>query len=454
MKRRPRYRDARHPFLVWWRRSAQRVRKKRRPPPNGYAGVRLGPGDAVPVLSSAIEPREFYDRYVATRTPVIVRGGLLRETMATLANDAVLHQVAGECVLNVETREGSESFGRGKKQSMSFSSLLREVSAGSTRHYLTTQELPELASGGEQLVAPPLTELAGCFPLRPPLLPTLVPQSINLWLGRADGSGASSGLHHDYHDNLYCLLKGRKSFRLFSPADAAHLYTHGELLRVHPNGRINYEGHPTAADGRSPDDERREAVQRARREQSEAEQALARAEEAEDNGEPGADEALEAAEQRLEAAMDAVMELEMPAAETARKRRRGQAATDAAAANGADGGDDNSPPPSFSRVVLTAPAAELRARFPRLQHARETRCELRAGDLLYLPCGWFHDVTSYDEHRALNYWFHPPDGESYDDPYSAAEFWEAEFKAASKPQRTMAQSGKKQNAGKKHGRRR
>ena len=108
--------------------------------------------------------------------------------------------------------------------------------------------------------------------------------------------------------------------------------------------------------------------------------------------------------------MDAVMELEMPAAEMARKRRRGQAATDAAAASSADGDDDDSPPPNFSRVVLTAPAAELHARFPRLQHARETRCELRAGDLLYLPCGWWHAVRGSDERNlSINYWFqlHP-----------------------------------------------
>ena len=41
-------------------------------------------------------------------------------------------------------------------------------------------------------------------------------------------------------------------------------------------------------------------------------------------------------------------------------------------------------------------------------------CELKAGEQLYLPCGWFHEVRSYGDsaeggHLALNYWFHPPD---------------------------------------------
>ena len=50
------------------------------------------------------------------------------------------------------------------------------MAAGATQYYLTTQELPELRGGGEQLVGPPLTRLGGCFPLRPPLLPSLIPQ--------------------------------------------------------------------------------------------------------------------------------------------------------------------------------------------------------------------------------------------------------------------------------------
>ena len=167
------------------------------------------------------------------RSPVIVRGGLQAETMAVLDDDAALERAAGDCQLQVEVRSDGEAFGRGNKQRMSFAALLREVAGGSTSFYLTTQELPEIRGGGEQLVAPPLTRLAGCFPLRPPLLPTLVPQSINLWLGRADAAaGASSGLHHDYHDNLYCLLRGRKRFRLFPPSDAAALYTHGRVRRV------------------------------------------------------------------------------------------------------------------------------------------------------------------------------------------------------------------------------
>ncbi len=51
-------------------------------------------------------------------------------------------------------------------------------------------------------------------------------------------AGSSTGLHHDYHDNLYILLRGKKRFRLYPPSLAGRMYVHGELCLVHPNGRI------------------------------------------------------------------------------------------------------------------------------------------------------------------------------------------------------------------------
>lgn len=54
------------------------------------------------------------------------------------------------------------------------------------------------------------------------------------------------------------------------------------------------------------------------------------------------------------------------------------------------------PPPSFSGVQLDLPQAELRRRFPRFPGlAAAAVVVLQAGDMLYLPAGWFHEVTSY-----------------------------------------------------------
>lgn len=55
-------------------------------------------------------------------------------------------------------------------------------------------------------------------------------------------SGSSSGLHHDFHDNLYILLRGSKRFRLFPPRTAPDMYLRGKIRHIYPNGRIVYEG--------------------------------------------------------------------------------------------------------------------------------------------------------------------------------------------------------------------
>lgn len=67
------------------------------------------------------------------------------------------------------------------------------------------------------------------------------------------------------------------------------------------------------------------------------------------------------------------------------------------------------------QVDMALPEADLRRRFPLFPGAAAAEeVELRAGEMLYLPASWFHEVTSTSAaagtpHAAVNYWFHPPD---------------------------------------------
>ena len=88
------------------------------------------------------------------------------------------------------------------------------------------------SDGFSKVFAKPLTSVSSSLPLPPPLSGYLVPQQVNLWMGNTT-EGSSSGLHHDYHDNLYLLLKGKKVFTLFSPKDARKMYTVGKLSTIH-----------------------------------------------------------------------------------------------------------------------------------------------------------------------------------------------------------------------------
>jgi len=62
----------------------------------------------------------------------------------------------------------------------------------------------------------------------------------------------------------------------------------------------------------------------------------------------------------------------------------------------------------MSPVDLTTPDF---ARFPRFANARPLSCEIRRGDVLYLPSFWWHEVRSKPDafHRniAVNYWYTP-----------------------------------------------
>lgn len=57
----------------------------------------------------------------------------------------------------------------------------------------------------DPLLPSPTHALADDFPLQPALMGNLVLQQTNLWLGNCQ-EGKSSGLHHDFHDNLYALV--------------------------------------------------------------------------------------------------------------------------------------------------------------------------------------------------------------------------------------------------------
>lgn len=98
------------------------------------------------------------------------------------------------------------------------------------------------------------------------------------------------------------------------------------------------------------------------------------------------------------------------------------------------------PPDNFSRIG-SSKTKDLKP-WPLFRSTQGTDCEVKAGQMLFLPAGWFHDVTSMSGetddsqsvpttrfHMAFNYWFHPPapaGGESFSKPYDS-DFWKTEW---------------------------
>jgi hypothetical protein len=91
---------------------------------------------------------------------------------------------------------------------MKLHEFLGKWEGGEEGLYLTTQDLDDDAADDDDgdealpaLMAPPLSDVMDCFPLRPQPVADLLPSSYNVWMG-ASRSGSSSGLHHDFHDNM------------------------------------------------------------------------------------------------------------------------------------------------------------------------------------------------------------------------------------------------------------
>ena len=443
----------------------------------------------IPVLGDEndedLKPRNFYEKYVRRRRPVVIRRSKLPEELEHLnkwmsSNEDIL-QRAGDETIMVEKRSGEkDSFGKGNEVSLSFRDFLKLVQDESDAlHYLTTQDVEANQDGRPELMSPFMKRLhsgnsrnsgsdngdgssSSTFPLQPTITGNLVPQNINLWMGNSQ-DGASSGLHHDYHDNLYVVLRGTKKFRLYAPSDTHDMYTRGRLSRVHTNGRINYEGELTTAYGADPASYAAALAQTAK---EEAEERLVAAEKAVEEGKPGAENELEEAEALLDEAMEAILDAENDdeddeedafCLETAREEDVAGMVCDVdeLSSSSVEVGDIDENindglrrivdktvknPNNFSKVdpSLLDDPQKLQKDFPKILVAKAAFCECSCGDILYLPASWFHEVTSISEsgtpsktakgHMAFNYWFHPPDAENdFENPYTT-DFWPNDFK--------------------------
>ncbi|KAH3900383.1 uncharacterized protein SCDLUD_003360 [Saccharomycodes ludwigii] len=253
----------------------------------------------------------------------------------------------------------------------------------------------------EELYQRPLTKLCNdnktdkYIPLNLEFItPMLIPQQINLWMGstrsksknnneaglsddffdkylntelfnsrsglgkHVPGTGISSGLHHDHADNIYIAIEGRKRFTLYSPKDATNMYTVGDIKEIYSSGIINYENNKNAPtwNNLNSDGSIRE---------------------------------------------DAACYLD----------------------NNRNNENKNLDPPSFSKIPpVMLHLDEIHNNktrqqllktglvyWPKFFSCNKIEVTLKPGELLYLPTGWFHEVTSFgDIHIAVNYWFFPP----------------------------------------------
>ncbi|KAI8616290.1 cupin-like domain-containing protein [Chytriomyces sp. MP71] len=329
-----------------------------------------------------------------------------------------------------------------------------------------------------EFVKAPLHRLLNDIPLRPQLLPTLIPQQVNLWMGAAPPAGVSSGLHHDFADNLYALLQGGKRVTLLPPSAAPHLALYGEddLAVVHENGLVCYdwgvgsdgsfaldvarwkwkvalnnmkEGLKEAKAGQEVDLEAlRKELEEARDELELIEEEMGEFD-AHMHGDDEDDEAID--EDEAEGRDDGDEPLfgdkdgEADTDDDAEEDGEGDMEIDEEELQNlrddyeAEGDEEEDEPPlSFSRISSDVlHSKDGHEQFPGLSDVTKVTFDLKEGEMLYIPASWFHEVQSTPgnkkaagPHVAFNYWFHPPnalDAKDYENPYKTdywAEHWE------------------------------
>ena len=477
---------------------------------------------SLPLLSHPPSPAEFFTKYIATRTPCIFSFLPPEVDASSFLSLERLRVLAGDEEVEVEKRSGGGErekvegkqkrkeeeekedggdFGlaAGPKIRMKFAEILGSFERKETQYYLSTQSIAADPFGfPSSLYGPPLHSLSSLFPLYLPLFEGLVLNNVNVWMGSYPPSpspssspsllpspsfsrpyGTGSGLHHDFHDNLYILLRGQKTFQLLPPSLAGTLPMYGNPVRVHPNGLIQYAGseNMTRSDGvpmaaldrdhiesqieianermekvmekiaafekkrkgkkgrkKKSDEEEMEEKMRERELEREREDAIEGVEVAEEVMEDYLEYELlrmeeeegEEDEEEVKVEEDEKKEEKNEAHSPEKKRRKVSSASSPTSSSSASAPspshDPNRGPDHFCRLSVS----ELPSHFSSLSSPLPPliTCEIKSGQMLYLPASWFHSVFSANDpefpdecHIALNYWFYPPDGTKVELPY-------------------------------------
>jgi hypothetical protein len=371
-------------------------------------------------IHTNITPLTLWNDCISQRKPCVIHGLPVleiaddcRESKLLLLDKEQLVRAAGQELVQVERRlDAQETFGQARSAERQLTMKVQDFCQAldqSDGHllYLSTQQ-PDDDSNDDSNVGRPTVTTPCKQLIDNKIIPdtlswagNLILQSCNLWMGTNGGAsqtGTSSGLHHDFHDNFYILLHGSKTLRLFSPDCAPHMNTYGEIHRIHPNGLISYVGSETRPDG-LPLEEATDDHDDTDDEQHDTDE-----EEMYGKGfgqESGSDtDGDEGDNFPAQGARDDFDEMCRQADDSERK------------------------PNNFSRIdLLGRSLEELRKEHEAFSYMNESVVHLKAGQSLYLPAGWFHEVTSQSKkdhyHMALNYWFHPPDKfDEFDCPYT------------------------------------
>jgi len=180
----------------------------------------------------------FYFSALAKRVPIVLRLGDFSSIgwhTDKWTADYLQHRAGSQTVkvmhrVNPDLPHSPENSEYVERTFREFLDATLRLPEGSDEWYLNLQ--------GYRVMDPPLLQLIGDFSI-PDMYKELPLRSINVWMGKSRNS-ILTPLHHDFNDNLYAIVKGRKQVTLYAPECVHGMYTRGEVVQVKANGMIEY----------------------------------------------------------------------------------------------------------------------------------------------------------------------------------------------------------------------
>jgi [protein]-arginine 3-hydroxylase / protease len=169
-------------------------------------------------------PEEFYDRFVATRRPVVVTGAMDGWAALHRWTADYLGATLGDRRIKVQRldHDNVTRYELHTLEEVRFADFISAVSQEppAKRYYLVIGNIHVVDNWPRRFAKPVFPELFSDIEILP-LVDAERLLEVNLWVGY---SGVVSNLHFDPIDNCLCMIRGRKHLRLYAPEEWSHMH--------------------------------------------------------------------------------------------------------------------------------------------------------------------------------------------------------------------------------------
>lgn len=139
----------------------------------GYNPSQTTPIPTIDITTIESDRTKFFLDYIIPRKPCIIQGFFSDPSFdisSWASLDALKEKVDKDVKIEVEFKDESGRFGKGKRCEMTFCDFIDKIKAGETKYYLTSQVSEEIDALGSCIMQEPVKSLVNDIMMRPYLL--------------------------------------------------------------------------------------------------------------------------------------------------------------------------------------------------------------------------------------------------------------------------------------------